>query len=65
MIKFSNTYFWQIAQFIAFALTLININVGVDELTTTITVIATIISGIGVFIGRYKAGGITMLGFRK
>lgn len=60
----STTYIAQVIQTVAFILTLVGINVGSDALTTTVTTIITIVSGLYVFYGRYKAGGITALGSR-
>lgn len=61
----STTYIAQFVQFAAIALTFLGINVGSDALMTTITTIVTIVSGLYVFYGRYKAGGITAFGTRK
>lgn len=62
--SYSTTYIAQLAQFIGLALTLINIDIDPASLETTLSVIATIVAGVSVFIGRYKAGGITLWGNR-
>lgn len=62
---YSTTYLAQLAQFISIGLALANISVDPQSLETTLSVVATIISGLGVLYGRYQAGGVTALGLKK
>ena len=61
----STTFIAQIVQFLAWILPAIGITVGSDALTTTISTIALVGTGVWVFIGRWRAGGISIFGFRK
>jgi hypothetical protein len=60
----SQTYIANFAQILSWVLTIIGVQVGVDPLVTTITTIAAVVTGIFVFIGRYRAGGIDAFGKR-
>lgn len=60
----STTYVANIAQIVSWGLTLMGVQVGVDPLVTTITTILAVVSGVLVFVGRYRAGGIEANGKR-
>lgn len=61
----SLTYTSIIVAVLASVLPKAGIMIGTDELTTTISVLVTIAAGITALYGRYRAGGISALGFRK
>lgn len=61
----STTYIANLAQIIGWFLTLVGANIGLSDLQITISTIIMIVSSIMVFISRWRAGGITILGFRK
>jgi uncharacterized membrane protein len=65
MSKFSLTYGAFIAYVLISVLKQADITLNESEIVTTIEVIAQIVTGIGVFWGRYRAGGISIGGFRK
>lgn len=62
--KMSTTYIAQIVSMAAWVFTLMGIDVGIEALNTTVTTIIAIATGLYVFYGRYRAGGITALGTR-
>ena len=61
----SSTYIANIVQLLIFILPAIGVNLGANELTTTVSNVAAIIAGIWVFVGRFRAGGITWFGTRN
>jgi hypothetical protein len=61
----SQTYIANIAQILSWSLTMLGVQVGVDPLVTTITTLLAIGTGAWVFVGRWRAGGVTPSGVRK
>lgn len=61
----SNTYIANIVQLLVFLLPAIGVNLAETELTATVANVVAIFAGIWVFVGRFKAGGITWWGGRK
>jgi len=61
----STTYIGNIIAILSLILPKFGITIGSDELTTTASTIGGIIGGFIVFYGRYKAGGVSLLGFRE
>lgn len=63
---YSATYLAQMAQFLSFGLTLININIDPGSIETTLSVILTVVSGVMVLVGRYRAShDVTLTGFYR
>lgn len=62
--NYSTTYIAQIAQFISLGLLLFNIHINAPDLTIALNVAVQIVSGLYVFYGRYKAGHVSVTGFR-
>lgn len=60
----SLTYIAIIVEVLNFLLPKIGVVVSTDSLTTTIQVLIAVGAGIAALYGRYRAGGITALGFR-
>lgn len=65
MSNFSLTYGSFIAFILIGLLKKANISLNESDLMTTIETIVQIVTGIGVFWGRYRAGGIGVLGNKK
>ena len=65
MSNFSLTYGSFIAFILIGFLKKANISLNESDIMTTIETIVQIATGIGVFWGRYRAGGVTKFGFRK
>lgn len=61
---FSTTYTAVLVMVLAQVLPKIGVNVGNDELTTTVSVLASVVAGVWVLVQRYKAGGINVFGKR-
>lgn len=61
----SQTYIATIVAGLAFFLPKIGVTVGSDELTAIIQGIVVAVSGIWVLVRRYRAGDVTVGGFRK
>lgn len=60
----SSTYIANLAQVLAWAFTLMGVNIGVPDWVTTISTVVASLAGIWVFIGRWRAGGINIFGKR-
>lgn len=65
MSKFSLTYGSFIAFILIGLLKKADISLNESDLMITIETITQIVTGIGVFWGRYRAGGVSPMGFRK
>jgi len=63
--KYSLTLTGLIVAVLSFLLPRIGISVLESDLATTITTITTIVGGLLIYIGRYRKGGITLLGVKK
>lgn len=61
----SQTYIGIIVGLLSSVLPKFGVQVGSEELTQTISLIGTIVGTVWALWGRYRAGGITALGFRK
>lgn len=61
----SQTYIAVIVGFLSTVLPKLGVTVGTEELTQTISTVVTIGATIWALWGRYRAGGISALGFRK
>lgn len=61
----SQTYLAVVVMLLAELLPNIGVSVGSDALTTTVSTIVAIGSAVWAMWARYRAGGITKLGFRK
>lgn len=61
----SQTYISVVVMLLAQLLPRFGIVIGSDELTTTITTIITLGSGLWVLVRRYQVGDITAAGIRK
>lgn len=61
----SKTYIANVIQLVAWILAALGIDIGLAELSTTVTTLVAIAAGLYVFIGRWKVGDINILGFRK
>jgi hypothetical protein len=61
----SQTYIAVIVSVIGSVLPKLGVEIGSEALTTTLSVLVTIGGAIWAMVGRYRAGGITKLGFRK
>lgn len=63
--SYSKEYIAVIVNVLAFLLPKMGIIIGSDSLTTTVTTIATLASGIYLLYKRYTRGGVNLLGFRE
>lgn len=61
----SQIYIASIIGILAQVLPMLGIEVGSAELTTTLTTLITVLSGVWVMYRRYGAGDITIVGARK
>lgn len=61
----STTYISVLVIFLAQLLPKLGITVGTDELTTTVTTIVTLASGVWILIRRYQKGDVTLAGVVK
>lgn len=62
----SKTYIAQIAQFISLGFILLNIQIDPQSLETTLSVLASIVTGLLVLYGRYKAErSVSITGFYR
>lgn len=62
---FSQTYASVIVIVLAQLLPKLGVEIGSDQLTTTITTILTIVGALWVLIRRHRAGDVTLFGRRK
>lgn len=62
---FSTTYAGVIVSLLSTFLPKFGITVGSEELTVTISTIGQIVGSLVAFYGRYKAGGISVLGVKN
>jgi hypothetical protein len=60
----SQTYLGIIVMLVSVFLPKVGLNIGNDELTATITTLATIAGGLWAFYGRYRLGGVNAAGLR-
>ena len=65
MSNFSLTYGSFIAFILMGFLKKADLPINESDITTTIETVVQIITAIGVFWGRYRAGGVSPMGFRK
>ncbi|MEK7068271.1 MAG: hypothetical protein AAB964_00460 [Patescibacteria group bacterium] len=61
----SSTYIANITGFLLWVAPMLGLNLNATELTTTLTTLVAVGSGVWIFIGRFRAGGITWWGGRK
>ena len=60
--QFSTTYLSTIVMFLAFLAKVMGVEVGSEQLTTTVEVIVAFVAGVWILIERFKKGGITAFG---
>lgn len=60
----SQTYVSIFIMFLAQVLPMFGFTIGSSELTTTVTTLVTLGSGLWVLVRRYQAGGVKLLGSR-
>jgi len=65
MSNFSTTILAVVIQLLAVGLPKLGIEVGSEALTTTISTIIVVVSGIWIWWRRYQTGDVTPLGVRK
>lgn len=63
--NFSMTYSGIIVMVLATLASLLGLQVANAELTTTVLTLAQFVGAIIAFIGRWRAGGLTVFGFKK
>jgi hypothetical protein len=61
----SQTYIGVIVMLLSVFLPKLGLNIGSDELTTTVSVLATTVGALWAFWGRYRLGGINAAGLRQ
>ena len=61
----SLTYISFAVEILTYLLPKLGINLSGDAITVTITTLVQVVAGIGVFYGRYRAGGISALGVKQ
>jgi hypothetical protein len=61
----STTYVSVIVMVLGAVLPRIGVTLGNEELTTFVSVLATVLGGLWIMYKRYRAGGITVAGVRK
>ena len=62
---YSATYAGIIVSILGSVFPKLGISIGSDDLTTTISVLATVLGGLWAFWGRYRKGGVTLWGTRE
>lgn len=62
---YSLTYVGVIVMVLSEVLRWLGLEVGSEQLTTTVLTILQVLGAITAFFGRWRAGGITILGTRK
>lgn len=60
----SQTYIAMFVLLAAQILPHLGVTIGSDQLTTTITTVASIAAGLWALVRRYQAGGVTLVGSR-
>ncbi len=60
----SQTYIGILVMLASVFLPKLGVNIGGDQLTAAISVIATIVGGLWAFWGRYRLGGVNAAGLR-
>lgn len=63
--NYSSTYIAVIVNILSVTLPKIGVEIGSENLTTTIQTLIALVSGVWVMIQRYRLGGITAFGSRK
>ena len=61
----SQTYVGIVVTLLGSFLPKLGVEVGSDELTTTLSVIITVIGGLWAFWGRYRKGDVAIVGVKK